>query len=78
MSTERLEACPEVYDEERVEQRVHFDFTPPTPVVVVYHTKHIVSDTGRMTLADGHEEKHREAMIGLLHDKGDRFERDRC
>ncbi len=47
MSTERLEACRNVYTAERVDQRVHFDFRLPKPVFVSYHTRHIVSDTGR-------------------------------
>ena len=74
MSTERLEACPEVYEAHRVEQHVHFDFIPQKPVVVAYHTQHIVSDTGRMTLASGYEEGHREAMLGILRERPNRFE----
>jgi len=74
MSTERLAECSEVYERDRVEQRVYFDVDPPKPVVLAYHTRHIVSDTGRMTLAEGHEHNYREAMIGILHDKADHFE----
>ena len=74
MSTERLEACPEVYSKKRVEQRVHFDIELPKPVILRYHAQHIVSDTGRMTLADGHEDNYREAIVGILHDKADHFE----
>lgn len=73
-SIERLEPCPEVYDSERVNQVVHLDFEPSKPVFISYHTRHIVADTGRMALAEGHVRGFREAMIGLVHDRGDRFE----
>ena len=72
--TERLEACPSVYDERRVRQAVRFDVEPMKKVSVAYHTGHLVSDTGRMALASGFEKGHREAIIGLLHDRGDEFE----
>jgi hypothetical protein len=74
MSTERLEPCPEIRSETRVTQVVHQEFDYGKPVVVQYHTAHIVSDTGRMTLAEGYVAHHREAMIGVLHDRGERFE----
>ena len=74
MSTERLEPCPEVYNAPRAAQAVRLEFDYGKPVVIAYHTEHIVSDTGRMTLAEGYPDGYREAMIGLLHDKGDRFE----
>lgn len=74
MSTERLEACPEIYDSDRVTHRVHLELDYGKPVDISYHTKHVVSDTGRMTLAQGYIDGYREAMIGLLHDKCDRFE----
>jgi hypothetical protein len=74
MSIERLEPCPEIYEAERVKQAVHLDIDYGKPVNVAYHTRHLVSDTGRMTLAGGYQEGYRHAMIGLLHDKGDSFE----
>lgn len=74
MSTERLEACPAIRSSERVSHAVHFDIAPEKPVMIAYHTSHIVSDTGRMILTDGYERGHREAVLGLLHDKGDCFE----
>jgi hypothetical protein len=74
MSIERLAPCPEVYGAQRVRHAVHFDIDPVKSVDVAYHTSHLVSDTGRMKLARGYQEGYREAMIGLLHDKGDVFE----
>ncbi|MBD1549759.1 hypothetical protein [Roseibium aggregatum] len=74
MSTERLEPCPEIRTSDRVTQRVHLEFDYGKPVVISYHTAHIVSDTGRMVLIRGYADGYREAIIGLLHDKGDRFE----
>jgi hypothetical protein len=74
MSTERLAPCPEVYTDSRVSQQVHLEFDCGKPVVVTYHTAHICADTGRVTLADGYPKGNREAMIGLLHNKQDRFE----
>jgi len=74
MSIERLRPCPAVYTDGRVTQEVQLEFSYGKPVTVAYHTSHICSDTGRMTLADGYPNGYREAMIGLLHDKVDRFE----
>lgn len=74
MSTERLESCREIRSSDRVTQKVHLEFDYGKPVVATYHTSHIVSDTGREALIAGFIEGNREAMIGLLHDKGDRFE----
>jgi hypothetical protein len=74
MSIERLEPCPEIYEANRVKHAVHFDIDPGKPANVAYHTSHIVSDTGRMTLADGYLQGYRQAMIGLLHDKRNQFE----
>lgn len=71
MSTERLDPCPTVYDAPRVSHSVHLDFDYGKPVNIAYHTSHIVSDTGRMILADGGR---RQAIMGLLHDKGSSFE----
>lgn len=74
MSIERLEPCPEIYQEQRVRHAVHFDIDSIKGVGLAYHTSHIRSDTGRMTLAHGYQDGYRQAMIGLLHDKGDEFE----
>jgi hypothetical protein len=74
MSIERLDPCPSIHDASRVEQAVHLDFDPGRPVQLAYHTNHIVSDTGRMTLREGYKRGYREAIIGLLHDRGDKFE----
>jgi hypothetical protein len=74
MSIERLEPCPEIYEAARVSHAVHFDIDPGKPVNIAYHTCHVVSDTGRMTLSDGYQKGYRQAMIGLLHDKGNKFE----
>jgi hypothetical protein len=73
-SIERLEACPEIRSEDRVDQRVHLEFDYGKPVIVRYHTSHICSDTGRETLIEGCTRGFREAIVGLLHDKGDHFE----
>lgn len=73
LSIERLEPCPEIYTAPHVAQHVHFDFDPPKPVMLSYHTNHIVSDTGREALAAGYKEGHREAILARLHDNGARF-----
>lgn len=74
MSIERLEPCPEIYEAQRVTHAVHLDIDHGKPVNAAYHTSHIVSDTGRMTLERGYQNGYRQAMIGLLHDRGDSFE----
>ncbi len=71
MSTERLAACPEIYEADRVQHAVHLDIDYGKPVSIAYHTSHIISDTGRMTLASGYHNGYRQAMIGLLHDRGE-------
>ena len=76
MSIERLEPCPDIYEAARVSHAVHFDINPGKPVNIAYHTHHIISDTGRMTLVDGYQKGYRQALIGLLQDKGDEFEID--
>ena len=73
-STERLAPCPEIYNEPRVRHPVELDLDFGRPVVVAYHTSHIVSDTGRMVLSKGEREGYVNSIIGLLHDKPDRFE----
>jgi hypothetical protein len=73
-STERLDACPQVYDAERVDHDVFLDVDFGKPVRIAYHTKHLVSDTGKMTLAEGAKEGYVQSIVGLLHNKSDRFE----
>ncbi len=72
-STERLTPCPAVYDASRVEHSVILDLDFGKPVRIAYHTSHIVSDTGRMILAEGHE-KSPQSIVGLLNDLEDRYE----
>jgi hypothetical protein len=75
MSTERLEACPEIYDAQHVKHAVRLNIDFGKPVNIAYHTRHIVSDTGRMELAHGFDDPFSwQAMIGLLRDKGNSFE----
>ena len=73
-STERLEPCPEIYDAHRVCHAVELDLEFERPVVIAYHTSHIVSDTGRMVLARGSRDGYVNSIVGLLHDRNDRFE----
>ena len=73
-STERLAPCPEIYDEERVRHAVELDIDFGKPVVITYHTSHIVSDTGKMVLDQGAAASHMSSIVGLLHDKSDCFE----
>lgn len=73
-STERLAPCPEVYDAERVSHAVELDLDYGKPVVIAYHTSHIVSKTGKMVLARGAREGYVNSIVGLLHDREDRFE----
>jgi hypothetical protein len=74
MSTERLEPCQNIYDASRVTHGVHLDYDYGRPVVISYHTHHIVSDTGRMVLRDGYQKGHRESIIGLLHSRPEEWE----
>lgn len=74
MSTELLEPCPEVYTSDRVTQEVHLELDYGKPVSMAYHTSHLVSDTGKMTLSEGHQKGYRESIIGLLHDKNETWE----
>ena len=73
-STERFSPCPEIYSAPRVDQEVLLDIDFGKPVQIAYHTKHLVSDTGKMTLARGAEDGDVESIVGLLHNKPDRFE----
>ena len=73
-STERLAPCPEVYDAERVCHAVLLDFDFGKPVYIAYHTSHIVSQTGKMILADGATKGRVNSIVGLVHSKADRLE----
>lgn len=69
-STERLSPCPEIYDKvPRVEHLVELDVDVGKPVRVAYHTEHLVSSTGTMTLAEGSKKGYVESIVGLLHDR---------
>ena len=70
-STERLAPCPEIYEADRVCHLAKLDVDFGKPVVIAYHTSHIVSDTGKMVLYKG---GHMNSIVGLLHDKHDHFE----
>lgn len=72
-STERLTPCPEIYDEKRVEHEVLIPFELEKPVKIAYHTTHLVSDTGTMTLSEGSSEGYVESIIGILHKENDFF-----
>ena len=74
MSIERLERCDNIYTATRVAHAIHLDRDYGKPVNIAYHTSHLVSDTGKMTLAAGYEQGHRQSVIGLLHDKGQSWE----
>lgn len=73
-STERLAPCPEIYDAVRVCHAVELDLDLEKPIVIAYHTSHIVSDTGKMRLHEGTSKGYVNSIVGLLHDKPDRFE----
>ena len=69
-STERLAACPELYEAKRVKHDVILDIKPPKPIRIAYHTQHLVSDTGKMVLEQGYSEGYVNSIIGRLHDRG--------
>ena len=73
-STGRLAPCPEIYDAARVSHAVELDLDFDKPVVIAYHTSHIVSDTGKMVLNKGAGEGYVNSIVGLVHDKPARFE----
>ena len=49
-STECLAPCPQIYEADRVCHAVELDIDFGKPVVIAYHTSHLVSDTGKMIL----------------------------
>jgi hypothetical protein len=73
-STELFAACPDVYAAPRVQQTVLPSLDFGKPVYAVYHTNHLVSDTGRMILAQGTDDGLGESIIGVLHNKTSHFE----
>ena len=73
-STERLAPCPDIYEAHRVCHAVELDIEFGKPVVIAYHTSHLVSETGKMVLRAGASEGHVNSIVGLLHYKPDRFE----
>lgn len=73
-STERLAPCSEIYDADRVCHAVELDLDFGKPVVIAYHTSHLVSDTGKMVLNRGSSAGYVNSIIGLLHDMPNRFE----
>lgn len=75
-STERLAPCSEIYDAARVCHDVELDpnFDFGKPVTIAYHTSHVVSETGKMVLNRGESAGYVNSIVGLLHDKPDRFE----
>ncbi len=72
-STEKLAPCPEIYDAKRVEHAVELPIEFDKPTVIAYHTDHLVSDTGKMTLAGGSAGGYVESIIGRLYNKQDRY-----
>lgn len=73
-SLSRLLPCRAVYSDARVDQGMELPLDFGKPVVLAYNTSHIIADTGRMALAEGVRGGYVEAMLGLLHDRSDRFE----
>jgi hypothetical protein len=74
MSIERVERCDDIYTSTRVAHAVHLDRDYGKPVNMAYHTSHLVSDTGKMTLAEGYKKGYRQSIIGLVHDKDHAWE----
>ncbi len=73
-STERLTPCPEIYEADRVEHLVELNIDFGKPVKIAYHTRHLVSSTGTMTLALGSGDGYVELIVGILHDRSSHFE----
>ena len=70
LSTEKLSPCKEIFEASRVDHLVELDIDFGKPVHITYHTEHLVSTTGRERLAEGSVQ----SILGLLHNKSDRFE----
>ena len=73
-STERLTPCQEIYEAARVDHLVELDFDFGKPVHIAYHTRHLLGDTIRMTLAEGYAEGNVQSIVGMLHTKEFRYE----
>ena len=73
-STERLAPCSDIYDASRVCHAVELDLDFGKPVVIAYHTSHLLSETCKMVLSEGSNHGYGNSIIGLLHDKPNRFE----
>ncbi len=73
-STERLAPCPDIYDAPRVRHAVRLGLDFGKPVEIAYHTEHLVSSTGKMTLSEGSDRGYVQAIVGLLHNRDDTFE----
>lgn len=73
-STERLDPCPDIYESPRVRHRVQSDISLDKPILVAYHTEHIVSSTGRMILKYGAPDNYVVSVVGILHDKNQCYE----
>lgn len=70
LSTEKLSPCEEIFEASRVDHLVELDMDFGKPVHITYHTKHLVSTTGRERLSEGAVQ----SILGLLHNKANRFE----
>ena len=73
-SDHRLEACPEVYDAKRVQHEIVDELGRSKPIRLNYHTEHLVSSTGTMTLAEGHRKGYIQSVIARMYDREDCFE----
>ena len=73
-STERLAPCQGIHKLERADHLVELDVDFGKQVHIAYHTNHIVSDSGKMRLSGGAEKGYIHSIVGLLHNKVDRFE----
>ena len=73
-STEQLAPCPDIYDAERVSHGVMLASDWGKPVVVAYHTRHLLSDTTKMELDRGADDGYVISIVGVVHDRPDRFE----
>ena len=70
LGTELLPPCQEVVGAPRVDYLLDLDIDVGKPVHLAYHTKHIVSTTGRERLGKGALQ----SILGRLHNYADRFE----
>ena len=70
LSTEKLSPCKEIFEASRVDHLVELDVDFGKPIHITYHTEHLVSTTGQERLAEGAVQ----SILGLLHNKSDRFE----